>query len=455
MAKIQLENVAATASITIQLIKDYSMYTSEIISSNGTIFQSTDTETTLTFKVYKGVEDISNKIIDIEWTKFYFDKDELKEDSSWGTNTKNKNKVTISKDDIEDKLIVQVSGYSMIEGSRELVTTSRLTLMRISDIYISNIMPSNPPNNMMWMDTNTDPPILKLWNAELGLWITSGSDIPVVKNTIRNSNFWAELEAYYNIVNKDNIMEPTITTYQTRRWVTLQSKNRTNDGGGFSQEIQYPITENSNYIFSFVAYREDSYVYNGRTIKVKIDSIDEQGRTTTIVNNDEEIGAEPTSVSIQFKTRDDSVKLVVYIGTQDKAYCVYYVTELSLYNSAVMYPWELCPEDVDKQIVGKLDNDRLSVFNTMTNNGAYKAIFESNNQYYIRAAYITPTVVDKETYDLLVNRVLALENQNLNNKLTQLQNNYNALQNTLIALENRISALENSNNDSPPQEPEE
>ena len=42
-AKINLDNIAATAAITIQLIKDYSMYDSEIISSNGTIFQSTDT----------------------------------------------------------------------------------------------------------------------------------------------------------------------------------------------------------------------------------------------------------------------------------------------------------------------------------------------------------------------------------------------------------------------------
>ena len=78
MANIKLDNVAATASITIQLIKDYSMYTSEIISSNGTLFQSTDTDTTLTLRIYKGIEDITNKITDIVWTKFYFDNDELK-----------------------------------------------------------------------------------------------------------------------------------------------------------------------------------------------------------------------------------------------------------------------------------------------------------------------------------------------------------------------------------------
>ena len=56
MATIKLDNVAATASITLQLIKDYSMYSSEIISSNGNIFQSTDENTVLTLRIYKGLE---------------------------------------------------------------------------------------------------------------------------------------------------------------------------------------------------------------------------------------------------------------------------------------------------------------------------------------------------------------------------------------------------------------
>ena len=77
MATIKLDNIAATASITLQLVKDYSMYDSEIISSNGTIFQSTDTNTVLSLRIYKGVEDITNKITDIEWTRFYFNGDEL------------------------------------------------------------------------------------------------------------------------------------------------------------------------------------------------------------------------------------------------------------------------------------------------------------------------------------------------------------------------------------------
>ena len=95
MAVIKLENIAATASITLQLIKDYSMYDSEIISSNGTIFQSTDTDTTLSLRVYKGIEDITYKITDIKWSRFYFQGDELVEDFDWGADKNNKHKVNI------------------------------------------------------------------------------------------------------------------------------------------------------------------------------------------------------------------------------------------------------------------------------------------------------------------------------------------------------------------------
>ena len=199
MAIINLENIAATASITIQLIKDYSMYDSEIISSNGTIFQSTDTSTTLTFKVYKGIEDISDKIVDIEWSRFYFNNDELEEDTSWGSDKKNRPRVVLNKDNIEEKSIIQASGYSMIEGRRELVTTARITIIKISDIYISDITPINPSDKMMWMDTNLVPPTLKIWSDELGYWMTSGMEIPVIKNLIRNSNFWTNIDEYYEI----------------------------------------------------------------------------------------------------------------------------------------------------------------------------------------------------------------------------------------------------------------
>ena len=184
MAVINLENIAATASITIQLIKDYSMYESEIISSNGTIFQSTDTDTTLTFRAYKGVEEVTDKMASIEWSKFYFNNDELQEDPYWGTNKRNQKKVVLNKDDIEGKSIIQVSGYAIIDGNRELVTTARITMIKISDIYISDITPVDPSDKMMWMDTNSTPPTLKIWSEELGYWITSGMDVPIIKNLI-------------------------------------------------------------------------------------------------------------------------------------------------------------------------------------------------------------------------------------------------------------------------------
>ena len=432
MAIIKLENIAATASITIQLIKDYSMYTSEIISSNGTIFQSTDTNTTLTLKIYKGIEDITNKITDIEWSRFYFNNDELVEDRDWGKDKKNKQKIVLYKDEIEEKSIIQASGFSSIEGTRELVTTARITIIKISDIYISDIMPVNPSDKMMWMDTNKTPPTLKIWSDELGYWMSSGIDVPIVKNLIKNSNFWAPVDDYYTIENSNQIQTPVRVSYQNKQWLKLESKNTNGQSGGVCQEIQYPIQPNSNYIFSLIGYREG---YLSQNVLIKIVSLNENGIATTIIEDDYSLGTNITSVSVPFTTLNNTKKLEIHLLTTDaRVIRKIYVTELSLYNSSVYYPWELCPDDVDKQMNAKLDNSRTSVFNTLTDNGRFQAIYESENQYYIRAAYITPTIVEKTVFDALQTKVTELETQ-LTNLKTQYANDIKSLTERIAALE--------------------
>jgi hypothetical protein len=442
MAIINLENIAATASITIQLIKDYSMYDSEIISSNGTIFQSTDTSTTLTFKVYKGIEDISDKIVDIKWSRFYFENDELEEDIKWGSDKDNKPRVVLNKDDIEEKSIIQASGYSMVEGHRELVTTARITIIKISDIYISDITPINPSDKMMWMDTNLVPPALKIWNDKLGYWTTSGMDVPVIKNLIRNSNFWTDIDEYYDIYNSSYINEPVRTYNQNKQWLTLRSKNYNSRSGGVYQEIQYPIVPNSNYMFSFIGYRESGY--NGTAISIRIASINDKGASTDIVNINEPLTFNIQTIEVPFTTNNDTSKIIIYLCTQDRSYSSFLVTELSLYNTSVYYPWELCPEDIDKQMNTKLDNSRLSVFDTLMDNGNYKAIYESGNQYYIRSEYITPAVAAASDLTTLRNTVAQLSTQlnTLQSHYTTLQSNYNSLLNRVAALE----AIINPNN---------
>ena len=487
MAIINLENIAATASITIQLIKDYSMYTSEIISSNGTIFQSTDTDTTLTLKVYKGVEDITNKIVDVEWTRFYFSNDELVEDKDWGKNKKDKLKVVLYKDEIEEKSIIQASGYSDIEGHRELVTTARLTMIKISDIYISDVTPVDPSDKMMWMDTNQTPPTLKIWSDDLGYWISSGMDVPIVKNLIKNSNFWTTIDDYYDIVESDDIYTPARVSYQNKQWAKLESRNRTSQSGGISQTIDYPINKNSNYIFSLIGYRDSSANYSSTTtVRIIIESINDKNETKELIDGNYDLNTSITTVSVPFTTENDTEQIVVKVLTRSYNRCLIYVTELSLYNSSVYYPWELCPDDVDKQMNTKLDNSRTSVFNTLTDNGNFKAIYESENQYYVRAEYITPTVAEQTALDALTSRVDSMDknngsnNSNVNKKISELETkvqtletnvqtletNYNTLltqynnlstqhttdvtnlNNLITALTARVAALESSNGDS-------
>ena len=437
MAVINLENIAATASITIQLIKDYSMYESEIISSNGTIFQSTDTDTTLTFRAYKGIEEVTDKMTSIEWSKFYFNNDELQEDPSWGMNKKNQKRVVLNKDDIEGKSIIQVSGYAIIDGNRELVTTARITMIKISDIYISDITPVDPSDKMMWMDTNSTPPTLKIWSDDLGYWISSGMDVPIVKNLIRNSNFWDVIDNYYTITNPSCISTPTRTSYINKQWATLKSKNSDNESGGITQEIQYPIVANSNYMFSFIGYRESILEYTGRSVTVRIISVDNKNETTDIINMTYELDTSISTIKIPFTTLNDTEKIRIYLGTQRMASCYFYITELSLYNSSVYYPWELCPEDINKQITTKLDNSRASVFNTLTENNKYKAIYEFEGQYYIRSDYLVPKVAPiTELYSVIdsINKT--------NSLIATMQNDINILQENLSISKSKYNELE-------------
>ena len=434
MAIISLENVAATASITIQLIKDYSMYESEIISSNGTIFQSTDTDTTLTLRVFKGVEDITNKITDIEWSRYYFENEELKEDVYWKENKYNEKRIVLYKEEIEGKSIIQASCYSMIEGNRELVSTARLTVIKISDVYVSDVTPIDPSDKMMWMDTKVSPPVLKIWDDELKIWISSGTDIPIVKNFIRNSNFWTTISDYYNIEYPNYINTPVITVYQNKNWATLSSKNQNTAGGGISQEIQYPIITNSSYIFSFIAFRENNNSYDGTNISIKIYSINKDGQRTALIDTTKQVNTSITSISVPFTTSNDTEKISVYIGTQNRKKCLFYISELSLYNSSVYYPWEACPDDVNNQMNIKLDNNRLSVFNTLTDNNAYKAIYESNNQYYIRSEYITPAVAKQDDFAALQTEVSTLKSTHTTDK--------NAINTNITNLQTRLSTLE-------------
>ena len=474
MATIKLDNIAATASITLQLIKDYSMYDSEIISSNGTIFQSTDTDTVLSLKVYKGVEDITGKIIDIEWTRFYFNGDELEEDFLWGDDKNNKQKVTLHKDEMEEKTIIQASGYSMIEGRRELVTTARITMIKISDIFVSDVEPINPSDKMMWMDTNKTPPLLKIWNDKLGVWESSGTDIPIIKNLIRNSNFWTDIDDYYDIVNESDV-NTAITIYQNKNWLSLKSNNNYSSAGGVSQTIQYPITKNSNYIFSFIAYRETSGGYNGNNINIKVIETLEDNTTKELINENKSLNTSISTIQIPFTTSEGVKSITVSLNTEANRRCSFYATELSLYNTSIYYPWELCPEDVGKQITNKIDNNRLAIFNTLMDNNNYRAIYESNSQYYVRAEYIVPAVASAEeltNINSTLNQGIAdvnndltakyndlLEKYNdLNTKYTDLNNKYNSLNYSHTTLSNTvanlISRIEDLENDSGPTFPE-
>jgi outer membrane murein-binding lipoprotein Lpp len=183
----------------------------------------------------------------------------------------------------------------------------------------------------------------------------------------------------------------------------------------------------------------------GNEINIIVESFDKNNNSSILIDKKEQLNTSITSVSVNFTTPNDVEKIRIYFCTEDRAQSSFYITELSLYNASVYYPWEPCPEDTDKQIGTKLDNNRLSVFNTLTNNNAYRAIYESENQYYIRSEYIVPAVVSQTDFDSaynnLSNRVTQLET-----KVAQLETKYNQLETKYNQLETKYNQLETKHN---------
>ena len=91
----------------------------------------------------------------------------------------------------------------------------------------------------------------------------------------------------------------------------------------------------------------------------------------------------------------------------------------------------------------------MSVFNTLTDNGSMRAIYESEGQYYIRSEYIIPKVAMQEDFEDLKSKNNSLQSltQSLLQRVQDLESDYNTLQNNYNTLQNNYNTLQNKMND--------
>ncbi len=397
-----LNNSLAIATITLQKINEISLYQSELVSTNGNLFHPYDIETTLIFNVFKNSERITDLFTDIEWHKFSSDADSYIEDVLWGEQHRNKSVINFTKNDFKQKCIIQVDAYKIINDKRVCVTSARITLLNVNDLQNNTEPPQNPEDGCLWVDSSGLVPIIKSWNALQNKWIVVGETKPFVRNLIQNSNFWrlnydGFTEENYNFLN-----DLKVTEYMNKNWLRIKSYKETegvDTSAGIFQKTSYPIEKKSHYTLSFLCRHVYDEQYTGSCVYIKVSSLDKNNTSTTIKISSIDVPSDPEIISLTFETLDDTESIKILIGVEPMALSEFYITEISLYNTDKLYPWELSPEDTVAQIENKLNNDHESVFNALTRNGTMEGIYTSTDEngkehFYFNGTHIKAGSID-------------------------------------------------------------
>ena len=404
-----LKDLMCRGNITLEIVDDFVLYKAELMSSIGNIFRNNDTETEITLSVFKGLDDITHKFTDIEWKRFTFDSNG-EDDKSWGDKHKGKRSITVTKEEIEGKAVIQCAVYQMIEGERALVAAQSITFIDINDMVPSAKPPLNPMDGEIWIDNSVDPPVIKVWDEEKGQWITITVAGASTKNLINNSNFWKAYD-FTDFKLVGNLQDYRIAPYQGKRYAQLRADFYDDEIRGFYQDISKSYYPEETYLMQAKAYiLDETGMYDGGISFRIVDVTTKQGP------NLEEIEVETEIISKTFKLRNDKVstihttftmptkinRLRVYVyGEKEKAFHIA-VTELSLSHNTQLHDWEMSDDDLQWKIDNKVSNDPKEVFNALTDGGKMQGIYTAINpetgkdDYYINANYIKSGQVEAE-----------------------------------------------------------
>ena len=390
-------DVLTRASITLQIIDDTVLYKAQLYSSNGNIFSQRDESSEVYVRVYKGVDDITNKFTDIVWKRFTSDSQNNEEDLAWGEQHAGKTDIIITKEDIRSKANIQVEVYSIINGERTLVAADFITFIDINDLQGSDTPPENPKDGDLWLDTSVIPPRLMVWDSNLGMWIevaVAGKDR---RNLLRNSNFYKKSFDFWSPVNNP-ILE--IESMSGKKWARIKSNAIKNDYCGISQTVN--ATAKGQYSFQMLSeiYIQSAHP-NGDALVVFY-SIDEHGKRTLIKEENYDLGTEVRTYTSTFSSLNDTQKIEVVISGSENSTFDFVVTNLKLENHPVPTEWELAIEDMQDALDQKVGNTAEEVFDSLTDGGKMQGIYVDIDEHGQKNYYVSGRYID--AYNLQVRR---------------------------------------------------
>ena len=390
-------DVLTRASITLQIIDDTVLYKAQLYSSNGNIFSQRDESSELYVRVYKGVDDITNKFTDIVWKRFTSDSQNNEEDLAWGEQHAGKTDIIITKEDIRSKANIQVEVYSIINGERTLVAADFITFIDINDLQGSDTPPENPKDGDLWLDTSVVPPRLMVWDSNLGMWVevaVAGKDR---RNLLRNSNFYKKSFDFWSPVNSP-ILE--IESMSGKKLARIKSNAIKNDYCGISQTVN--ATAKGQYSFQMLSeiYIQSAHP-NGDALVVFY-SIDEHGKRTLIKEESYDLGTEVKTYTSTFSSLNDTQKIEVVISGSENSTFDFVVTNLKLENHPVPTEWELAIEDMQDDLDQKVGNTAEEVFDSLTDGGKMQGIYVDIDEHGQKNYYVSGRYID--AYNLQVRR---------------------------------------------------
>ena len=390
-------DVLTRASITLQIIDDTVLYKAQLYSSNGNIFSQRDESSELYVRVYKGVDDITNKFTDIVWKRFTSDSQNNEEDLAWGEQHAGKTDIIITKEDIRSKANIQVEVYSIINGERTLVAADFITFIDINDLQGSDTPPENPKDGDLWLDTSVVPPRLMVWDSNLGMWVevaVAGKDR---RNLLRNSNFYKKSFDFWSPVNSP-ILE--IESMSGKKLARIKSNAIKNDYCGISQTVN--ATAKGQYSFQMLSeiYIQSAHP-NGDALVVFY-SIDEHGKRTLIKEESYDLGTEVKTYTSTFSSLNDTQKIEVVISGSENSTFDFVVTNLKLENHPVPTEWELAIEDMQDDLDQKVGKTAEEVFDSLTDGGKMQGIYVDIDEHGQKNYYVSGRYID--AYNLQVRR---------------------------------------------------
>ena len=151
-----------------------------VTSTNGNIFNSQNKETSLVLKAFNGTKEITDTITDerVRWTR---NSGNPALDEIWNNPSIRKNGkiIELTASDILNKstFTAQLLSKPSKQGEIGVISISQITLVDYNDTIVSNIAPSTPELNLLWIDTSLVPNQLKRWTGSKWDIINDISDL--------------------------------------------------------------------------------------------------------------------------------------------------------------------------------------------------------------------------------------------------------------------------------------